>query len=107
MFVICSIINPIPHLQHFAARMQRDKPSHTFRTMQSTTKDVDVDTWPEPTIVSNQLINFNDPILPTRFVKLYWRINQELVGSRDPWLIDKLKAELSGMRLRLCAAFSK
>ena len=75
--------------------------------MQSTTKDVDVDTWPKPTIVSNQLINFNDPILPTRFVKLYWRINQELVGSRDPWLIDKLKAELSGIAVKALRGFQQ
>lgn len=56
-------------------------------------------------IVSNEIPNFNDPVLPTRFLKLHFRINQEKAGKLNPFLGDQLKAELAGIAARCLVAY--
>jgi putative DNA primase/helicase len=49
------------------------------------------------TIVSNEPPNFNDDTLPTRFLKLHFKIDQEKAGKLDPDLGEKLATELPGI----------
>ena len=58
-------------------------------------------------IVSNEVPNFNDPVLPTRFLKLYFGINQEKAGRIDALLGDKLRAELPGIARRCLSGYQR
>ncbi|WP_166145392.1 hypothetical protein [Methylosinus sp. RM1] len=58
-------------------------------------------------MISNVVPNFNDDILPNRFLKLHYRIDQEKAGNMDPFLGQKLEAELSGIAARCLAAYSE
>lgn len=59
------------------------------------------------TLVSNEPPNFNDDILPTRFLKLHFKIDQEKVGALDPYLGEKLAAELPGIAARCLVAYQR
>src|SRR5262245_50915686 len=46
-------------------------------------------------LISNDVLNFNDAILPTRFVKI--NFTQSFAEREDADLREKLKAEISGI----------
>jgi putative DNA primase/helicase len=56
-------------------------------------------------IVSNEVPNFNDDVLPTRFLKLHFKVDQEKTGNLDPSLGDKLRAELPGIAARALTGY--
>ncbi len=56
-------------------------------------------------MISNVVPNFNDEILPNRFLKLHYRIDQEKAGNMDPFLGQKLEAELPGIAARCLSAY--
>ncbi len=58
-------------------------------------------------MTSNVVPNFNDEILPNRFLKLHYRVNQETAGKMDPFLGQKLERELSGIAARCLAAYAQ
>jgi putative DNA primase/helicase len=58
-------------------------------------------------LLANRVLNFNDPggVLPSRFVKLHFGVS--FFGREDPYLKDKLSAELSGIAARCVAAYQR
>jgi putative DNA primase/helicase len=57
------------------------------------------------TLVSNVVPNFNDPVLPTRFVKLAWE--QSFLDREDMTLPARLKAELPGIARRALEGYRR
>jgi putative DNA primase/helicase len=57
------------------------------------------------TILSNDVPNFNDRILPDRWIKLYFR--RSFAARPDPLLDEKLAAELPGIAVRAMAAYRR
>jgi putative DNA primase/helicase len=55
------------------------------------------------TILSNDVPNFNDRILPDRWIKLYFR--RSFAAAPDTLLDEKLAAELPGIAVRCMAAY--
>jgi putative DNA primase/helicase len=53
----------------------------------------------------NRVPNFNDTVLPTRFVKVAFEIS--FLGRQDNQLLDRLKTELSGIAGRCVAAYHR
>jgi putative DNA primase/helicase len=58
-------------------------------------------------IASNDTPNFNDPILPTRFIKLWFGINQDEAGNLDPFLEDKLAMERPGIAAKALRGYQR
>jgi putative DNA primase/helicase len=59
------------------------------------------------TLVSNKILNLNNPVLQKRFLKLEHTRNFEEEGLIDLDLEDKLKGERSGMAARFVAAYRR
>ena len=60
------------------------------------------------TMVSNETPNFNDAVLPSRFIKLRFQIVQEGLPTFDPHLKDTtLPRELPGIAVRCLAAYRR
>jgi putative DNA primase/helicase len=56
-------------------------------------------------IASNKMLNFNDPTLPTRFIKIDFK--QSFLGREDRFLSEKLKLELPGIAARAVRAYAR
>jgi putative DNA primase/helicase len=56
-------------------------------------------------LISNEVPNFNDPVLATRFVKLLFMVS--FLGREDPDLRAKLGRELPGIAARCLAAYRR
>jgi putative DNA primase/helicase len=58
-------------------------------------------------LLANQVPNFNDAggVLPSRFIKLHFGVS--FFNREDPYLKDKLCAELSGIAARCVAAYQR
>ena len=56
-------------------------------------------------LISNDILNFNDAILPTRFIKI--NFTQSFAEREDADLREKLKAEISGIAIRCMAAYRR
>jgi putative DNA primase/helicase len=57
------------------------------------------------TLISNEVPNFNDPVLATRFVKVLFGVS--FLGREDPDLQAKLGRELPGIAARCLAAYRR
>ena len=79
----------------------------TLRKMQSMEMIFDGILPVKINMISNVVPNFNDVILPTRFLKLHFKIDQEEAGTLDPFLDKKLDAELSGIAARCLRAYGE
>jgi hypothetical protein len=55
------------------------------------------------TVTSNKILNWNDEVLPTRWINLHWPINHEEQGTIDVQLKEKLRPELPGIAARAIA----
>ena len=53
----------------------------------------------------NKIPNFNDPVLPTRFVKLAFEVS--FLGREDNQLSERLLSELPGIAVRCLAAYRR
>jgi putative DNA primase/helicase len=56
-------------------------------------------------IASNKVLNFNDSVLPTRFVKLFFEVS--FLNREDIYLSDRLLTELPGIANRCLAAYRR
>jgi putative DNA primase/helicase len=56
-------------------------------------------------LISNEVPNFNDPILASRFIKIAF--TQSFLGREDKFLKEKLTAELPGIANRCLAAYRR
>jgi hypothetical protein len=56
-------------------------------------------------MISNEVPNFNDPVLPTRFIKHWFGVNFEENGQLDINLQRKLTRELPGIARRCLEAY--
>jgi hypothetical protein len=59
------------------------------------------------TYVSNAVPNFNDDVLPTRWVKLHFKTNTEAAGTMDAMLGEKLERELPGIAWRALKTYGR
>jgi putative DNA primase/helicase len=59
------------------------------------------------TFVSNVTPDFNDDVLPTRWVKLHFKIDTEAAGTIDARLGEKLERELPGIARRALKAYGR
>jgi putative DNA primase/helicase len=57
------------------------------------------------TVISNDILNVNDAVLPKRFVKVHFR--QSFLDREDPDLEEALKAELPGIAARCVRAYGR
>jgi phage/plasmid-associated DNA primase len=57
------------------------------------------------TLISNEVLNFNDTTLPWRFIKISF--TQSFFGKEDVDLREKLAAEISGIATRCMAAYRR
>jgi putative DNA primase/helicase len=57
------------------------------------------------TLITNEVPNFNDPVLATRFVKVLFGVS--FLGREDPDLQAKLGRELPGIAVRCLAAYRR
>jgi putative DNA primase/helicase len=57
------------------------------------------------TIASNKILNFNDPVLPSRFIKILFGIS--FLGREDWTLKERLRTELPGIAAKCLVAYGR